>query len=244
MVRRSSLTLVLSDESVHLTPVTPPESSFEVCPSKVLSGSRMGKLQLPLFRVNQLSLSLQIVESTSFIPPPLQLGLETYISYPLHCIVDFLGEDMILLEEFDVALGVGADGLRETNGDGVKVVKIDMGIALQLATDDGVVTPLDFDEVSDALAPIFLGDFEGIVGGAPVQFVAFWGCWEASSFPSTWQVSMYPLVGISTKARISCSLNSSGVRRYFFGFLTVFLPFWIFASWYKGQGIFIPCIRI
>ena len=37
---------------------------------------------------------------------------------------------MILLEEFDIALGVGADGLRETDGDGVKVVEIDMGVAL------------------------------------------------------------------------------------------------------------------
>ena len=53
---------------------------------------------------------------------------------------------------------------------------------------------------------------------------------------------MYPLVSISTKARISCSLNSSGISQYFFGFLTVFLPFWIFALWYKGQGILIPCI--
>ena len=151
---------------------------------------------------------------------------------------------MILLEELDVALGVGANGLGETDGDGVKVVEVNMGVAFELAADDGVVTPLDFDKVGNALAPVFLGDFEGVVGGTPVQFVTFWGRWEASSFPSTWRVSMYPLVGISTNARISCSLNSSGIRRYFFGFLTVFLPFLTFASWYKGQGILIPCVRI
>ena len=48
-----------------------------------------------------------------------------------------------------------------------------MGVALEFAADDGVITPLDFDEVGDALAPIFLGDFEGIVGGTLVQFVTF-----------------------------------------------------------------------
>ena len=202
----------------------------------------MGKLQLPLFSVNELPLPFQIIKSTGLIPPPLQLGFETYISNPLHCIVDLLGEDVILLEELDVALGIGTNGLGETDGDGVKVVEVNMGVVLKFAADDGVVTPLDFDEVGNALAPIFLGDFEGIVGGTLVQFVTFRGCWEATSFPNTWQVSMYPLVGISTNARISCSLNSSGVRRYFFSFLTVFLPFLIFASWYSGQGILIPCI--
>ena len=239
MVRRSSSTFVFSDESVHLTPVAPPESSFEVSSSKAAGGACMGELQLPLLSVDQLALLLQIVKSTGLIPPSLQLGLETHIPDPLHRVVDFLREDMILLEELDITLGIGADGLRETNGDGVKIVKINMGVALQLATDDGVITPLDLDEVRDALAPVFLGDLEGVVGSAPVQFVAFWGCWEASSFPSTWWVSMYPLVGISTNAHISCSLNSSGIRRYFFGFLTIFL---IFASWYSGQGILIPCV--
>ena len=37
---------------------------------------------------------------------------------------------MILLEEFDVALKVGANGLRETGGNGVKVVEVNMGVAL------------------------------------------------------------------------------------------------------------------
>ena len=37
---------------------------------------------------------------------------------------------MILLEELNVALGIGVDGLRETNGDCVKVVEINMGVAL------------------------------------------------------------------------------------------------------------------
>ena len=137
---------------------------------------------------------------------------------------------MILFEELDIALGIGTNGLGEADRDGVEIVKVDIRVILELATDDQVVAPPDFDKVGDALAPIFLGDFEGVVGGAPVQFVTFWGRWEASSFPSTWRVSMYPLVGISTNACISCSLSSSGVRRYFFGFLTIFLPFLIFTS--------------
>ena len=37
---------------------------------------------------------------------------------------------MILLEELDITLGVGADGLRETDRDGMKVVEVDMGVAL------------------------------------------------------------------------------------------------------------------
>ena len=137
---------------------------------------------------------------------------------------------MILLEELNVALGIGADGLGETDRDGMEVVEVYVGVSSKLPADDWVIAPLDFDKVGNALAPVFFSDFERVVGGAPVQFITFGGCWEASSFPSTWRVSMYPLVGISTNACISCSLNSSGVRRYFFGFLTVFLPFWTFAS--------------
>ena len=80
---------------------------------------------------------------------------------------------MVLLEELNIALGIGADGLRETDWDGVKIVEINVGVALQFAADDGVVAPLDFDEVGDALTPVFFGDFKGVVGGTLVQFVAF-----------------------------------------------------------------------
>ena len=151
---------------------------------------------------------------------------------------------MVLLEELDIALGVGANRLRETDGDSMKEVKVYRGVVLELATNDQVIGPLDLNKIGDVLAPIFFGDLQGVVSCTSVQFVAFWGRWEASSFPSTWQVSMYPLVGISINACISCSLNSLGVRQYFFGFLTVFLPFLILASLYKGQGILIPCVRI
>ena len=66
---------------------------------------------------------------------------------------------MVLLEEFDFALGVGADGLGKTDRYGVKEVKIYRGVVLEFAADDWVIRPLDFDEVSDALASILLGDF-------------------------------------------------------------------------------------
>ena len=66
---------------------------------------------------------------------------------------------MVLLEELNIALGVGADGLGKTDWNGVKEVKINRGVALQLATNDRVIGPLDFDEIGDTLAPIFLGDF-------------------------------------------------------------------------------------
>ena len=82
---------------------------------------------------------------------------------------------MILPKEFYIVLGVGTDGLGEANRDGVKVVKVDVGVALEFAADDRVVAPLDLDEVGDAFAPVFSSDFEGVVGGAVVQLVAFWG---------------------------------------------------------------------
>ena len=128
----------------------------------------MGELQLPLLSIDQLPFLLQIIESASLIPPPLQLGLKTYISNPLHCIVNLLGEDVILLEEFDIALGIGANGLGETDGDGVKVVEVDVGVTLEFAADDGVVTPLDFDKIGDALAPVFLSDLQWVVSCASV----------------------------------------------------------------------------
>ena len=84
MVRRSSSTFVLGDESIHLTLVAPPELPFEVSPSKAAGGTCMGELQLPLLSIDQLSLLLQIVKSAGLIPPPLQLGLETYIADPLY----------------------------------------------------------------------------------------------------------------------------------------------------------------
>ena len=65
---------------------------------------------------------------------------------------------MILLEEFDIVLGVGANGLREVGRDGVEEVKVDRGVVFKLATDDGVVRPLHLDKVSNLLGSI-LGDF-------------------------------------------------------------------------------------
>ena len=65
---------------------------------------------------------------------------------------------MVLLKELDITLGVGTNGLGKTNGDGMKKVEIDGGVTFELATDNRVVGPLDFDEVGDALTPIFFGD--------------------------------------------------------------------------------------
>ena len=66
---------------------------------------------------------------------------------------------MVLLEELDITLRVGVNGLREADRDSMEVVEIDGGVALELAADNWVVAPLDLDKVSDALAPVFLGDF-------------------------------------------------------------------------------------
>ena len=66
---------------------------------------------------------------------------------------------MVLLEEFDVTLRVGANGLGETDRDGMEVIEIDGGIALEFAADNWVVAPLDLDKVGNTLAPIFLGNF-------------------------------------------------------------------------------------
>ena len=66
---------------------------------------------------------------------------------------------MVLLEELNLALGVGTDGLGETDGDGMKKVEVDGGVTFELAADDRVVGPLDFDEIGNTFAPIFFGDF-------------------------------------------------------------------------------------
>ena len=65
---------------------------------------------------------------------------------------------MVLLEELHIALGVGANGLGKTNGDGMQEVEVDGGIVLEFATNDWVIAPLDLDEVGDALTPILSGD--------------------------------------------------------------------------------------
>ena len=96
LVRRPSSTLVLGDESVHLTPVAPPELPLEVSSCKAAGSTCMGQLQLPLLSINQLLLLRQVIESASLIPPLLQFGLETYIADPFHRVVDLFGEDMIV----------------------------------------------------------------------------------------------------------------------------------------------------
>ena len=65
---------------------------------------------------------------------------------------------MILLEELNVALGIGTNRLGESDRDGMEVVKVDRRVPLKLSTDDWVVAPLDFDKVGNTLAPIFFGD--------------------------------------------------------------------------------------
>ena len=65
---------------------------------------------------------------------------------------------MILLEELDVALGVGADRLGKINRNGMKEVKVHGGVVFEFAADDRVVRPLDLDKIGNALAPIFFGD--------------------------------------------------------------------------------------
>ena len=53
---------------------------------------------------------------------------------------------MILFEELDIGLGVGANGLGETDRDGVEIVEVYMRVTLELSADDWVVAPLDFDK--------------------------------------------------------------------------------------------------
>ena len=65
---------------------------------------------------------------------------------------------MVLLKELNVTLGVGADRLGKTGGNSVKEIEVDRGVVLELAADDGVIGPLNFDEVGDTLSPIFFGD--------------------------------------------------------------------------------------
>ena len=65
---------------------------------------------------------------------------------------------MVLLEELNVILGVGADGLGKTDRYGMKVVEIHGGVILEFAADDRVIRPLDFDKVGDTLASILLSN--------------------------------------------------------------------------------------
>ena len=65
---------------------------------------------------------------------------------------------MTLLKESCFVHGVGANGLGKFGRDGMKVVEIDRGVALEFTTDAGVIQPLDLDKVGNLLSAIFLGD--------------------------------------------------------------------------------------
>ena len=99
----------------------------------------MSELQLPFLSVNEFLFSLKVLKSGVLIPPALQLGFKTYITDPLHSVINFFREDVTLLEEFDLVLGVGTNGLGEVGGNGVKEVKVDRGVILELPTDNGVI---------------------------------------------------------------------------------------------------------
>ena len=86
---------------------------------------------------------------------------------------------MTLFEELGFVLGVGTNGLREVGGNGMEKVEVNQGVALKLPTDDGVIQPLDLDEVGDALGPVFFGDLQRIISCASIHLVSFWWCWEA-----------------------------------------------------------------
>ena len=66
---------------------------------------------------------------------------------------------MTLFEESCFIHGVRVNRLGESDRNSMEEVEIDRRVPLKLSTDDWVVAPLDFDKVSDALAPIFSGDF-------------------------------------------------------------------------------------
>ena len=232
---------VLINESVHLTPVTPPKSPFEVSACKMVGCTPMSELQLPFFSGELVLLMLDVVKPGVLVPPALQLGLETDVTDPLHRVVDFFGEGMTLFEQSHFVCCIGTDGLWKSCRDGVKVIEIDSRVTLNFATNNGVIGPFNLNKVGNALVPIFGGDLLRVVSSSLVQFVPLWCCLEAISFPSTWRVSMYPLVGISTNAHISSSLRASGECLYFLGFLTIFLTFFL---WYSGLGICIPCVQM
>ena len=101
----------------------------------------------------------EVVEPGVFVPPVLQLGFETYIADPFHSVVDFFSKGVALFEQSCFVHGVGANGLGEVCRDGMEIVEVDGGVTLELATDNGVIWPLDLDEVGDLLGPIFFGNF-------------------------------------------------------------------------------------
>ena len=53
---------VLINESVHLTPVTPPKSPFEVSACKMVGCTPMSELQLPFFSGELVLLMLDVVK--------------------------------------------------------------------------------------------------------------------------------------------------------------------------------------
>ena len=63
--------LVFINEGVHLTPVTPPKSSFEVSSCKASGGASVSKLELPLLTVNEFLLTSKVLELGVFVPPVL-----------------------------------------------------------------------------------------------------------------------------------------------------------------------------
>ena len=79
----------------------------------------MRHLQFPLFSVQLLHLIQDAIEAGILVSPAGQLGLETYISEPLDGIVYLVGKGVRLLIKGYLVGGVGTNGLRLDDGDGV-----------------------------------------------------------------------------------------------------------------------------
>ena len=117
--RRPSSTLVFCNKIPHLSTVSPLNTVIKFGPRKSVRRSCVSHLQLPLFSVQLLHLIQDAVEARIFVPSVGELGLKTYVSKPLNGIVHFFSKGVRLLIKGYFVGGVGANGLRLDNGDGV-----------------------------------------------------------------------------------------------------------------------------
>ena len=86
-------------------------------------------------------------------PPPNEFPLQGSIPNPGHGIVDVIAQGMVEVKEGKLSGGVGASRWVGVVGGGMYVLKVGMGVVLQLPLYDGIVRPLYLDVVSPHRLP-------------------------------------------------------------------------------------------
>ena len=126
--------------------------------------------------------------------------------------VDFGAEVMVVLEEFELTRGVGAEGSGGGIWGGLERLDVLMRVPVDHTINVGVFAVLEFDILGGLHLATGESDVEGDVVSALVQHVPFrdFRLWSVI-FPSKPRVSLRPFVVTSRRASCSRWYLSSGV---------------------------------